>query len=389
MFLHGVPLLDYADPWALGADARLAQLCRPGRIRIAYYYDHPDGSTFRYRCYNMAQVINARMPEATASWFFQADEAAVLDRMAEAADVLVIARARYSERLNRMITRARQLGRRVIYDVDDLVFSIDHVHLLMNSLDQELTEAKWMYWFGYVGRLAAVLHLCQRAITTNDFLAARLRELGPVADARVVPNFLNREQMAVSGRIMAAKRANGFARDGRLHLGYFSGSPSHARDFEIVAGSLAALLRRHPHLVLRLAGYLQVPAVLEPYPDRIERLPMQDFCNLQRAIGESEINLVPLQENVFTHCKSELKFFEAGIVGTLTLASPCHAFRQAIRDGENGYLVRAMDWEERLDSVIGRMDAYPALAEAAFLSSREHYSWEHQVAAIRRAVLED
>jgi hypothetical protein len=55
--------------------------------------------------------------------------------------------------------------------------------------------------------------------------------------------------------------------------------------------------------------------------DRIEVVPLQDFINLQRSIVEVEIHIAPLQDNVFTNCKSDLKFFDAAICGILTLAS--------------------------------------------------------------------
>ena len=67
-------------------------------------------------------------------------------------------------------------------------------------------------------------------------------------------------------------------------------------------------------------------------PERIEVCPLQDFVNLQRLIGEVEINIVPLQDNAFTNCKSELKYFEAAIVETVTVATPTYTFSR-VRSG--------------------------------------------------------
>ena len=73
------------------------------------------------------------------------------------------------------------------------------------------------------------------------------------------------------------------------------------------------------------------------YRDRIEFYPLQDFMNFQRLIAEVEINIAPLQDNTFTNCKSELKFFEAAICGTLTLATPTFSFRNSIVHGTTGF----------------------------------------------------
>ena len=55
---------------------------------------------------------------------------------------------------------------------------------------------------------------------------------------------------------------------------------------------------------------------------RVVREPFVDFIELQRKIAEVDVNLVPLVNNEFSNCKSELKFYEASIVGTVTCAAP-------------------------------------------------------------------
>ena len=87
--------------------------------------------------------------------------------------------------------------------------------------------------------------------------------------------------------------------------------------------------------------------------------------NLQRLVGEVEINLAPLQDNPFTDCKSELKFFEAAAVGTLSIASPTFAFRAAIAHGSNGFLAPAHRWLDTLREAIACLPHYASLAEVA------------------------
>ena len=114
------------------------------------------------------------------------------------------------------------------------------------------------------------------------------------------------------------------------------------------------MLRDDPRVVLRLVGFLRPSAALAAFAHRIERVPLHDFLNLQRLIGGVEFNIVPLRANDFTNCKSELKYFEAAIVGTATLAAPTHAFRAAIADGDNGWLVPSYGWEEALRTASPR-----------------------------------
>jgi glycosyltransferase involved in cell wall biosynthesis len=351
---------------------------------VAWLYELPDTSTFRYRCYNMVQALEGER-DIAAGWFTRAEIPRLLPLL-DRCDTLIVCRVRYDQDVAHLLTRARQLGVDTVFDCDDLVFDPDYVHLVLHTLDQLMFEKAWDTWFASIGRIGATLRQCDRAIVTNDFLADRLRRAAPGKDVRVVPNFLDREQLDVSLPLYEAKRRNGFARDGRIHVGYFSGTPTHSHDFAIVEDALAELMREDPRLVLRLVGFLRPGSALSSLTDRIERVPLQDYLNLQRLIAGVEFNLVPLRANDFTNCKSELKYFEAAIVGTATLAAPTFAFRAAIRDGDNGWLVPSFGWTEALRAAIGALDEYPAMAERAFADAQARYSPAAVVPAIRAAI---
>ena len=119
------------------------------------------------------------------------------------------------------------------------------------------------------------------------------------------------------------------------------------RDFALIEPALVTLLESNPAVRLRIVGFPPQSELLAPFAHRIETLPLQDFLNLQRVIGDVEINVVPLQDNEFANCKSELKYFEAAIVGTVTIATPTFTYRGAIDDGRNGYLATAQQWDRR------------------------------------------
>ena len=114
--------------------------------------------------------------------------------------------------------------------------------------------------------------------------------------------------------------------------------------------------------------------------------PFQDWVNLQRLIATVEFNLMPLQHNLFTNCKSELKYFEAAAVGTLSIASPSANYVAAIRDGDNGYLSRAHDWAQAMQAAIQQVDSYADMARRAHLDAIGKYAWPQQAPKILRAL---
>lgn len=384
MFTAEFPRIDYRAPWNQPVEDRIAVLTRPAERRVAYLYQAPDTSTFRYRVFNMVEAL-AGAPDIAAAWF-TVQEVPRLLPLLDRCDALVVCRVRYAEAVGNLLNRARQLRVATVFDCDDLVFDPDYVHLILHTLDQQIFEKAWDTWFAMIGRIAATMRLCDRGLVTNDFLAERLRAAAPGKPVSVVPNFLERTQRDLSLRLYGAKQQSDFARDGRIHIGYFSGTPTHSRDFAIIAPALARLMRSDRRVVLRLVGFVQPAGALAEFADRIEHFPLQDHLNLQRLIAGVEFNVAPLQWNDFTNCKSDLKYFEAASVGTLTLASPTHAFRAAIEDGSNGWLVAAHDWHAALQTAIGTLDAYPAMAARAFAHASTGYSPDAMTAAIRLAL---
>lgn len=388
MFTASIPEAHYENPWLVPFEERFALLTRK-KHRVAYFYHRPDNSTFRYRVYNMTQTLNEYSSHVSAAWFYTSDGAR-LSRVIDASDIIVVCRSPYSGFLGQFIARARKSGRLIIFDTDDMVFDTDHVELIMVTLDQDLeSEPSWDAWFAYIGRIGATLRLCDRVITTNEFLADRIRRFvdKPVS---IIPNFLNREQLEISDQLLARKRQSYFERDDRTHIGYFSGSPTHNKDFGIVIPALAQMLDEDPSLVVRVVGYVCVGGPLQRHQSRVEIHPFCDFVNLQRLVGSTEINIVPLQDNVFTNCKSELKYFEAAAVGTVTVASPTQVFRHAVEDGVNGYIATEYAWQDKLravvDSLKGKGDPYVAMAEAAREHAECRFSWTNQLSSIEQAL---
>jgi len=259
--------------------------------------------------------------------------------------------------------------------------------LTLNYLDHPTRESDLDYWFADFGRYGALMRLCDGVIVTNEYLAARVRAFCNLPTA-VVPNFMNRAQLDHSARILDNKRASGFARDGRIHVGYFSGSPTHHRDFSIIEDALTALMNRDPRIVLRIVGSLTPGQRFVRFGDRVEVFPLQNILNLQRLIGEVEFNVVPLQYNTFTNCKSELKVFEAAAVGTISIVTPSFTLQHAILDGETGYIAPAHRWQQTLALAIDNLERYPEMAEAAAAAALRRYVPGAQGPAVLRALFD-
>ncbi|WP_410209790.1 hypothetical protein [Aquirhabdus sp.] len=385
MFIIEQAPAEYTDPWNLPFIERM-QTLNIGNRKVAYFYESANNSTFRYRAYNMAQVLNAGdIQDVSASYFFLEDWQ-YFDLIADTADLLVICRSRYNHKINQLITKFKVRNKRVLFDIDDFVFNTRFAHLVINTLDQDAEKPEvWDDWFASIGRLGETLRFCDGAITTNSSLAARIHEFTgqPVS---IVPNFINNEQLTLSDKIFASKKSLNFARNDRITLGYFSGSPSHNLDYALVTSALAEVMESDPRIDLLLVGYIDAGEALKGFGSRIMRYPFHDYVNLQRLIASVEFNLMPLQTNVFTNCKSELKYFESAIVGTLSIASPTFTYGNAIQDKVNGYIAQSHQWVSSIRYAISNIDAYDEMATVAYNDARNKYAWLYQRQTILAAL---
>ena len=370
--------VPYATPWNLSYEERLRML-KPNTVCIGYVYEEPDTSTFRYRVFNMVESINAVPAALSATWFTREDYQAGPEFL-KRVNVLVLCRVRYDDAVARLIEAAKARAIAVVFDVDDLVCDPRLVHLIVHTLDVPVSADAWDYWFAYVSRLHACLMQCDCATTTNAFLASRLQAIRPGLRCAVIPNFLNRRQVHLADQLLASRLQGRPSRDRSVTIGYLSGTPSHNRDLLVAVPALIRLIKKYPHVRLRIVGFNPGGKDLESVKGNIDYEPLQDFLNLQRITAECELTIAPLQDNVFTNCKSELKYFEPAIVGCPVVASPTFAFKAAITDGVNGFLATAYDWYETLERVLHLLEGDAEQIEALSASARSHaemnYGWQ-------------
>ena len=95
---------------------------------------------------------------------------------------------------------------------------------------------------------------------------------------------------------------------------------------------------------------------------------------------------MPLQFNAFTNSKSELKFFEAAAVGTLSIASPSQVYSRTIRHGDNGYIAQAHQWTNVIREAVSRLQAGDDILQRSRDEAVHKYGWTTQRAAILAAL---
>jgi len=324
-----------------------------------------DGGTRRYRCYHHQEQLEQ---QGIATDFREATDFHLL---ADALnyDVFILHRVPYSDLIGRFLELVHQRGKIAIFETDDLVFEPDMVQY--DGIYRTLPPVEERQYLRKIRGCLKTLQKCDYALTTTEYLADRLRRRGK-------QTFINRNAVSAEFVRLAreAERNRIEETNERVLIGYISGSSSHDQDFETISDVLARVMERHPHVELRIIGPLNLSERLNRFHERIHSLPFIRWQDIPRENQAIDINLAPLeQDNPFCQCKSELKYFEAGILGIPVVASRTEAFEFAVRHGETGLLAGDSDeWFEYLDLLITDPDRRRAIGEAARRDVLQNYT---------------
>lgn len=152
---------------------------------------------------------------------------------------------------------------------------------------------------------------------------------------------------------------------GGLRLLYASGSSTHVNDLSTIFSDLMSFLWKHPTATLTVLGASLPANEVVWASDRLIRKPYAPFAEMIAEYGAHDLLIVPLARSLFNDAKSNIKYIEAGAVGTPVLASACAEFRAAITDGVNGFLYED-DFARRLEEKWNRRECLPAVGRVAY-----------------------
>lgn len=293
----------------------------------------------------------------------------LLPGYADKFSIFIFHRVLFTPSVAKLIARIKEQGKEIIFETDDLVFDPQYLQYMdyfrkMNGLEKKLYE------HGVGGEILddPYVKICT---TTTNFLAEKLQEKGK--KVFIVPNKLSVHDVEV------AKSVTRREEDDSVRIGYFSGTISHNKDFAVITDALLTVLEKYPRTKLFLVGPLETESKLSVFKDRIEQLPYVQRDKHFANVASVDINLAPLEiGNPFCESKSELKFFEAGIVGVPTVASATAPYKGAIEDGIDGFVASTTEeWVNKLSRLIEDKELRDSMGEKAKEKVSEKYTNEN------------
>ena len=295
--------------------------------------------------------------------------------------IFVFHRVVFTKRIESLMGILSNKGKTLIFETDDLVY--DPQYFCQTEAYHNMGSAeKALYAEGLGGEILknASVRACT---TTTTYLAEKLKERGK--RVFLVPNRLSQKDVHIAKEICeksfhpAIHNSQASTPTTNITVGYFSGTASHNKDFATISAALQKIFRKYENVTLLVVGPLKLDEDLKEFSDRIVQKPYTPREKHFQNVASIDINLAPLEIcNPFCESKSELKFFEAGIVGVPTIASATRTFQEAITDGVDGFVAQTTEeWIKKLSQLIENKDLREKMGELAYKKTMRDYTTEN------------
>lgn len=278
----------------------------------------------------------------------------------------VIYRCPITTDIEKFIKKAKENNKVTFYDIDDLVFDLEHTKMI-KFLDTMEKEERELYNDGVI-RMGKTLKLCDYGIASTERLQLEMQK-------HLKEVFVNRN-VASDAMVYHSEIALGQEKkdDDKVILGYLSGSLTHNDDFKLIMPSIINLMKKYNNLYLQIVGLLDLPEEMEEFKEKIITSPFMDWTKLPQLIRSIDINLAPLENTIFNEAKSENKWTEAALVKVVTIASNVGAFASQIENNKTGILANDDEWEEKLEELIKSKKLRKTLGENAYLEVMKNHT---------------
>lgn len=303
------------------------------------------GDSARYRIFHLIEELRNQGISASAT----SQDNPFLLRYPKKFKIFIFQRVLFTPTIKKMLEEIKKQNKIVIFGTDDLVFDPQYLKFMdyyqkMNAFEKKLYEKG-------VGGEILMDNYVQYGLVSTNFLKEKLEEYGK--KVFLVKNKVCQKDLKIAEKILQEKK--NLPKNKFITLAYFSGTASHNKDFETILLPLQKIMKKYPQTRLFIGGPLDLPEkFLREFFFRITRFPFAPREENFKNIAHADINLAPLEiNNPFCMAKSELKFFEAGLVSTPTVATATQAFQEAIQDGQDGFLAfNQKEWKEKMEKLI-------------------------------------
>lgn len=280
-----------------------------------------------------------------------------------------------------------KMGKKVIIDCDDNFLDVLDSHPLYDKLKGGKRDRAFMI---------TILSFADVITVSTEPLKQRFRKhfkevQGLEKKIVVLPNMNDIKDWNYP---LASKNED------KIVVGY-AGSNSHQEDLKMFIPELMKIMRKYKNVYFESIGSISkkdLHLFNEFTSDEMNRCDLLPATWTYKEYPEMlatlkwDIAVAPLQDNLFTRCKSHIKYLEMSALKLPTICSRVYPYfmdikgRKVVEDGKNGLLVMPDGWFGALEDLILNKDKRIKLGEEAY----KHIvaDWQYDLSSVIDDILD-
>lgn len=284
-------------------------------------------------------------------------EGGITNEICEEADVLVVQSIVDKTMIGRMLWYKENHGKKIVYEIDDYWEANDYN---INKKSHEVTD--------FAQITEDLLSLSDMVTTTNEYLAGKVMPFNE--NVKILPNAMDFDRWKAG-----QKHKN---TSNRIRIGW-AGSLTHLDDLNVAVPALKRIIREFPQVELVLVGDMRFRQFFSDTP-RVEVMlgvPFEAWPHKLHGL-RLDMGIAPLLDNVFNHCKSNIKWQEYTVAGIPGIYSPTVYRRGYFEEKKMGLVAEDTEhWYINLRNLIICPYLRDEIVESASVFLERQYNLEN------------
>ena len=165
----------------------------------------------------------------------------------------------------------------------------------------------------------------------------------------------------------ALKKKNNQNLNDNTVIGYFCDCDKFDTNLVVIKNALLKILKEFQNIILLFVGQFSLPYYLKEFSSKIIYKKTSDWNKLSEIFSNFDLNIVPLESNIYNNIKNENAWVLASMVKVPTIASNHGVFKQIIKPNKTGILCsKENDWYLSLKTLIINKKYRKFLGENAY-----------------------
>lgn len=293
-------------------------------------------------------------------------------------DLVIVQRDFPSNGTMPLLKKLKSLGKKLIYETDDAF------HLIPEDHPKAFHRAK----------APAIFEFAKMADLITVSTEALAKEFSPYVSVAVVPNRLS-PNLWHADLLNRHQQARATYPSNQIRVGVVGGA-DHSQDLAIISEAISTVAEKQANIIWVAYGDGALAMLKQTLPQtNIEAQPSNfDYTQHPQRLADLalDIALVPLVDNAFNQCRSNLKFLEYGYLAVPAVYSNVESYNTTVVDGETGLLASntTKSWVKAINTLIEQADLRAKLGKAAkqtieqhWMLSKQHQGWGNILDSIK------